>query len=93
MAAIGKSLADSIGSLCNTPTFAPKFQKNMSQSIIIWCTIAGVLSTAFVIRAIKWYYTKCRRIGRKPWHHIIEMGKESEMFFVPGDVIDKDVED
>lgn len=76
-----------------TTTFAPKRkEKIMSQSMIIWCVIAGVLSIAFIIRAIEWYYTECHHSGRKPWH-IIEIGKERDMFFVPGDLDDNDIED
>ena len=60
--------------------------------MITWCVIAGVLSIAFIIRAIEWYYTECHYTGRKPWH-IIEIGKERDMFFVPGDLDDNDIED
>lgn len=61
----------------------------MSQPMIIWCLIAGVLLVAFISRAVRYYLSECRHDGRKP-RHFIEMGKERDMFFIPGDV---DVDD
>jgi len=54
--------------------------------------IAGVLLCAFVFRAIEQYYAECRRNGRKPMH-LLEIGKEREIFYIPGDVEDDEFED
>lgn len=64
----------------------------MNQSMIVWCAIAGVLLCAFVFRAIEQYYAECRRNGRKPMH-LLEIGKEREIFYIPGDVEDDEFED
>lgn len=64
----------------------------MSQPMIVWCGVVGVLLSAFVFRAVERYYTGCRRKGGKP-HHLIEIGKESEIFYVPGDAGEDDFED
>lgn len=94
MASIGKSLARRFCTFSDGPTFAPEIEKQkiMSQPMIVWCVIAGVLLFAFVFRAVEQYYTECRHSGRKP-RRMIEIGKESEMFYIPGDIKDDDLED
>lgn len=64
----------------------------MNQPMIVWCGVAGVLLSAFIFKAIKWYYTKCRHNGHKP-RRMFEIGKEIELFYIPGDIEDDDVED
>ena len=64
----------------------------MSQPMIVWCIIAGVLLCAFVFRAIEWYYIKYRHNGHKPIH-FLEMGQEKDIFYVPVDMEDDEFED
>lgn len=64
----------------------------MDKPMIVWCAIAGVLLSALVFRAIEWYYTKCRHSGHKP-RRMFEIGKERELFYIPGDIEDDDFED
>lgn len=63
----------------------------MTEPMIVWCAIAGVLLLAFLFRAVERYYAECRHTGRKP-RHVIEIGKEREMFYIPGDTDDDDIE-
>lgn len=63
----------------------------MSQPMIVWCVIAGVLLLAFVLRAVEHRYATLRSVGRKP-RRFIEMGKDRDMFFIPGDVDEEDDE-
>ena len=56
----------------------------MSQQMIAWCVIAGVLLCAFVLRALERYIVDCHHRIRFP-KHFLESGREREMFFVPGD--------
>ena len=59
----------------------------MTQPMIAWCVIAGVLLCAFLFRAVERHlaegHGRCQRV-RKP-RHLIELGKEKDMFFIPGD--------
>lgn len=64
----------------------------MNQPMIIWCIIAGVLLCTFVFRAIEWFSTERRHNDRRPCH-ILEIGKEEEMFYIPGDIEDDEPED
>lgn len=57
----------------------------MSQPMIVWCVIAGVLLFAFLFRAVeRRYHTTCMGNVRKP-RHLLEIGKEREIFYIPGD--------
>ena len=65
----------------------------MSQPMIVWCAIVGVLLFAFVFRTVERYFgERHHKAGNRP-HHVIEIGKESEMFYVPRDKEDDDFED
>ena len=64
----------------------------MTEPMIVWCTIAGVLLLAFLFRAVERYYTECRHTDRRP-RHVIEIGKERDMFYTPGDTDADDIED
>ncbi|MDE5901629.1 MAG: hypothetical protein K2H21_00245 [Muribaculaceae bacterium] len=64
----------------------------MDKPIIVWCVIAGVLLFAFVLRAIERYYTKCHHNGHRP-RHLFELGREKEMFYIPGDADDEDFDE
>ena len=61
----------------------------MYNPMIEWCVIACVLLCAFVFSAVERYQTRCRHKGRTP-KHIFEIGKEKEIFFIPGDPDDDD---
>lgn len=61
----------------------------MSEQMIVWCVIAGVLLCAFVIRAIEEHVARVRRNARKR-RSVIEIGKEKEIFYIPGDIDDYD---
>lgn len=65
----------------------------MNQPMIIWCVIAGVLLLAFVLRSIERHHASCGRHAHKP-RHIIEIGRERDMFYIPGDTdYDDDADD
>ena len=55
----------------------------MTHSMIVWSGIIIVIVLAFILRAME----KCHRMKdfRKRHIHLIEMSKEEEMFFCPGD--------
>lgn len=57
----------------------------MSQPMIVWCVIAGVLLFVFVFIAIERYFTECHHNDSDKPRHLFEVGKDKDMFFVPGD--------
>lgn len=62
--------------------------------MIVWCTIVGVLLFTLVFRAIESYFAMRRHHAGSQHHHlVIEVGKERDVFFVPGDADDDDNED
>lgn len=61
----------------------------MNHPIIVWCVIAGVLFCAFIFRAVEQYHSKCRQQDRKP-RHILEIGKDKDIFYLPGDIDEDD---
>ena len=61
----------------------------MNHPMIVWCAIAGVLLCAFLIRAVERYYNECRHRDRKP-RHVFEIGKDKDIFYLPGDVDEDD---
>lgn len=70
----------------------------MDQPTTIWCAIMGILFLTFSIHAIE----KMRELHRQPnrvhhhifnRHHLIELGKERDIFFIPGDVKDDENDD
>lgn len=63
----------------------------MNHPMIVWCVIAGLLLCAFLFRTAQSYCSECRRRDRKS-RHILEMGKDKDIFYLPGDV-DDDFED
>lgn len=63
----------------------------MDQPTTIWCVIMGILFLTFAMHAIE----KMRELHRQPnrainhsRRHLIELGKERDIFFIPGDVKD-----
>lgn len=59
----------------------------MTYQEIVWCAIAGVLLCAFIFRAIKRSCAECRK--HEP-RHIFEIGKDKDIFYIPGDIDDED---
>ena len=55
----------------------------MTQSMIVWSGIIVVIVFAFILSAVE----KCHHVKdfRKRHIHLIEMSKEEEMFYCPGD--------
>lgn len=67
----------------------------MSEQMIIWCAIVGVLVCAFAFRSFAGNHVHVRKVAVRHHnnrHHIIEIGKEKEMFYLPGDRNDDDDE-
>ncbi|MDE6360735.1 MAG: hypothetical protein K2L39_05880 [Muribaculaceae bacterium] len=58
----------------------------MDQPMIIWCVIMGILLLTFVFHAVE-KLREQRRQSPLPHrhHHLIELGREREMFYIPGD--------
>ena len=55
----------------------------MTHSVIVWSAIIIVIGLAFMLRAAEKYHQA--KDFRKKHIHLIEMSKEEEMFFCPGD--------
>lgn len=64
----------------------------MNHSMIVWCVIVGILLFVFVFRALEDRYATCRHKGFKI-RHLVEFGKERDIFYVPGDEDDDDYEE
>lgn len=66
----------------------------MNNPMMVWFIIAGVLLLAFVLRAIEKHRAGMHHVNLRPRHlHIIEIGKERDMFYIPGDVADDEDEE
>lgn len=66
-------------------------QKIMTHPEIVWCAIAGVLLCAFVLRFAVRFISDFRQGCFRHCHsgkRILEIGRETEMFYLPGDVDD-----
>lgn len=61
----------------------------MNEQMITWCVIAGVLLCAFILRAVEEHVARTRHSSHKAVR-IIELGKEKELFYIPGDYDDYD---
>ena len=61
----------------------------MSQPIIAWCVTAGLLLCTFMIHAILHYRSTHRNATHAP-RHVIEIGREQDIFYIPGDTDDND---
>lgn len=64
----------------------------MNRPMIVWCVTAGILLFVLVFKAIKRHETQWHCSGSKP-RRLFEIGKEREMFYIPGDVEGDDFED
>lgn len=56
----------------------------MNHPMIVWCVIAGALLCAFLFRVIERHRAGCRVRRHKP-RHIFELGKDKDIFYIPGD--------
>lgn len=61
----------------------------MNIPVLIWSCIIALVVLVFVADALMSYI----RNRKKGSHHIIELCKEREMFFVPGDPVNIDIYD
>lgn len=72
----------------------------MEQTVLIWCVIMGVLLLTFAMHAA----ARLRRSAHSPHtvaghhrnhhhHHFIELGRERDMFYIPGDRKDDDYDE
>lgn len=59
----------------------------MNEKIIVWCITVSVLISYFVIRYFYQKKAHNRKVSAKRHEgsHLIEIGKEREMFYLPGD--------
>ena len=55
----------------------------MTHSMIVWSCIITIIVLAFILRAVEKCYLA--KDSRKRHIHLIEMSKEEEMFYCPGD--------
>ena len=55
----------------------------MTHSMIVWSCIITIIVLAFILRAVEKCYLA--KDFRKRHIHLIEMSKEEEMFYCPGD--------
>lgn len=61
----------------------------MNHPMFIWCVIAGVLLCVFLFRAVERYHSVRRYRDRKP-RHFLEIGKDKDIFYLPGDMDEED---
>ncbi len=61
----------------------------MAQPIFIWSFIVGILLFAFIIRIIQRIYSS-KRIHHASSHHLLEIGRERDMFLGPWEPQDED---
>lgn len=61
----------------------------MNHPIIVWCVIVGVLLCALIFRAVERYNSECSHRDHKP-RHIFEIGKDKDIFYLPGDIDEND---
>ena len=61
----------------------------MTHPMIVWCIIAAVLLCAFLFRAVERYHSEYRRRDHSP-RHILEIGKDKDIFYLPGDIDEDD---
>lgn len=64
----------------------------MSHQMIIWCVIAGVLLCAFLLRAVERYFSEANHKKLK-LGHVLQLAKDKDIFFLPGDADDDDIDD
>lgn len=62
----------------------------MTQTMI-WYVIAGVLLALFAIRSLG--HSRAAASLHRHHHHIVEIGSDNEMFYVPGDIRREDADD
>lgn len=60
-----------------------KFAKIMNQQVVIWMAVVALMLLAFLIRELLIMRKAGGAHGRR--RHVVEMGKEFDMFYCPGD--------
>lgn len=53
----------------------------MTNPMILWYAVVGVLMLVLVCNSLRYFHGA----GSRRIHHFIEIGKERDMFFAPGD--------
>lgn len=61
----------------------------MNHPIIVWCVIVSVLLCALLFRAVERHNSECSHRDHKP-RHIFEIGKDKDIFYLPGDIDEND---
>lgn len=61
----------------------------MNQQIFVWCAIVAVLLFALLFRAIVKRHATCHN-KRFLMRRVFEIGRERDIFFIPGDCDDDD---
>lgn len=64
----------------------------MNEPMIIWWLIVGVLLAIFVLRKLGHNHSSMHGVSRSH-RRIIEIGKEKDMFYLPGDSEDDEFDD
>ncbi len=64
----------------------------MTHTMIIWCIMASSLLCTIIFRTVESQSGKSAKRTRRHRLHLIEFGKEKEIFYIPGDC-DDDTED
>ena len=58
----------------------------MNYPMITWCIIAAVLLCAFIFRTVEYYTARHRSYScDHKAKHLLRFGRETDMFYVPGD--------
>lgn len=64
----------------------------MNQAMTVWFLIAGILVLVFVFQALGHRHGVNRHTHPRG-RHIIELGRDRDIFFIPGDKDDDDDDD
>lgn len=64
----------------------------MNQAMTVWFLIAGILVLVFVLQALGHRHGAHRHTHARG-HRIIELGRDRDIFFIPGDKDDDDDDD
>lgn len=80
-----------------TPLFKGNFAQKyknisiMNEQMIIWCAIVGVLMCTFVLRGFLYHRKHTQKSAMRHHRiHLIEIGKEKAIFYLPGDRYDEE---
>lgn len=56
----------------------------MNEQMITWCIVAAIIAAVFLLSAM-FRLIESHPSRNRNRRHIIEVGKEKDMFFIPGD--------